>query len=156
MAAARQHKCHSINKKWDRLAIKYIVQEWRPLDSLCGKGLNILVEAMAPHYSLPSHNHVLYNVMCLLTYHEIKSYIKSILLESESIIIFNFIIHNIFMHIFIFTYIYMVSYLKNGQNNGFDNPIFSKCSFVKILLLKVLYYIGLTLYITESSLALAI
>ena len=92
MAAARQHKCHSINKKWDRLAIKYIVQEWRPLDSLCGKGLNILVEAMAPHYSLPSHNHVLYNVMCLLTYHETKSYIKSILLESESIIIFNFII----------------------------------------------------------------
>ena len=50
----------------------------------------------------------------------------------------------------------MVSYLKNGHNHGFDNPIFSKCYFVKILLLKMLYYIGLTLYITESSLALAI
>ena len=111
MAAARQHKCHSINKKWDRLAIKYIVQEWRPLDSLCGKGLKIWVEAMAPRYSLPSHNHVLYNVMCLLTYHETKSYIKSILLESESIIIFNFIIHNIVMHICIYIYVYVYIYV---------------------------------------------
>ena len=112
MAAARQHKCHSINKKWDRLAIKYIVQEWRPLDSLCGKGLKIWVEAMASsRYSLPSHNHVLYNVMCLLTYHETKSYIKSILLESESIIIFNFIIHNIVMHICIYICIYICLYI---------------------------------------------
>ena len=46
----------------------------------------------------------------------------------------------------------MFSYLKNEQNNGFDNPIFSKCSLVKLLLLTVLYTIGLTLYITESSL----
>ena len=73
------------------------------------------------------------------------------------IYIYIYICIDIYIYIIhIYIYIYMVSYLKNGQNNGFDNPIFSKCSFVKILLLKVLYYIGLTLYITESSLALAI
>ena len=75
---------HSTSKKWDRLAIKYIVQDLRPLDSLCGEGLKAWVEAMAPRYSLPSSNYVLYNVMWPM-YHETKSYIKSVLLGSESI-----------------------------------------------------------------------
>ena len=50
----------------------------------------------------------------------------------------------------------MVSYLKNGQNNGFDNPIFYRRYLVRILLYIFFYYSGLKLYITESSLTLVI
>ena len=55
-------RIQSISKKWNRHGITYIVQDVRPLDSLGGEGLKTWVEAMAPRYSLPTHNYVLYNV----------------------------------------------------------------------------------------------
>lgn len=66
-------RTHSLSKKWDRLAAKYIVKDLRPMDSLDGDGLKTWVESMVPRYSIPSRGYVLYNVMWPM-YHETNSY----------------------------------------------------------------------------------